>query len=121
MRPPIDVVAIGNALVDVLASATDDVIVQLGLVKGTMALVDLERSRAIYEAMGPTTEASGGSAANTAAGIAALGGRVAYLGRVADDALGRAFVHDIRTAGSPSSRPRHRPVRIASPATAWCW
>jgi sugar/nucleoside kinase (ribokinase family) len=98
-EPPIDVVAIGNALVDVLASATDDDIVQLGLVKGTMSLVDLERSRAIYEAMGPTTEASGGSAANTAAGIAALGGRVAYLGRVADDALGRAFVHDIRSVG----------------------
>ena len=96
---PIDVVAVGNALVDVLASATDDDIVQLGLVKGSMALVDLERSRTIYEAMGPTTEASGGSAANTAAGIAALGGRVAFLGHVADDALGRAFVHDIRSMG----------------------
>jgi sugar/nucleoside kinase (ribokinase family) len=99
--PPaaLDVVAIGNALVDVLATATDDDLARLGLVKGTMALVDLERSKAIYEAMGPTTEASGGSAANTAAGIAALGGRVAYLGRVADDALGRSFVHDIRSIG----------------------
>jgi sugar/nucleoside kinase (ribokinase family) len=97
--PSIDVVAVGNALVDVLASATDDDLIRLGLVKGTMALVDLERSRTIYEAMGPTTEASGGSAANTAAGIAALGGRVAFLGRVADDTLGQAFVHDIRSAG----------------------
>lgn len=97
--PAIDVAAIGNALVDVLAPATDDLLAQLGLVKGTMALVDLERARAIYDAMGPTTEASGGSAANTAAGIAALGGRVAYLGRVADDALGHSFVHDIRSAG----------------------
>ncbi|MBV8463636.1 MAG: adenosine kinase [Acidimicrobiales bacterium] len=95
----LDVVAIGNALVDVLAPSTDEVLARLGLVKGTMALVDLERSRAIYEAMGPTTEASGGSAANTAAGIAGLGGEVAYLGRVADDELGRAFVHDIRSIG----------------------
>ena len=94
-----DVVTIGNALVDVPAPATDDDLARLGLVKGTMALVDHERSRAIYEAMGPTTEASGGSAANTAAGIAALGGRVAHLGRVADDALGQAFIHDIRSIG----------------------
>ena len=92
-------VTIGNALVDVLASASDDDLARLGLVKGTMALVDHERSQAIYEAMGPTTEASGGSAANTAAGIAALGGRVAHLGRVADDALGQAFIHDIRSVG----------------------
>jgi len=96
---PIDVVAVGNALVDVLGSATDEDLVRLGLVKGTMALVDLERSRAIYETMGPTVEASGGSAANTAAGIAALGGQVAYLGHVADDGLGRAFIHDIRSIG----------------------
>ena len=96
---PLDVVAIGNALVDVLASATDDTLARLELTKGTMALVDLERSRAIYDSMGPTTEASGGSAANTAAGIAVLGGEVSYLGRVADDDLGRAFIHDIRSVG----------------------
>jgi adenosine kinase len=95
----LDVVAIGNALVDVLSTATDEDLAALDLVKGTMALVDLERSRAIYETMGPATEASGGSAANTAAGIASLGGAVGYLGRVADDALGRAFVHDIRSIG----------------------
>ena len=64
-----------------------------------MALVDLDRSEAIYATMGPTTEASGGSAANTAAGVAALGGRAAFLGRVADDELGRAFTHDIRSIG----------------------
>ncbi len=96
---PLDVVAIGNALVDVLASTTDDDLERLGLVKGTMALVDLERAQSIYDTMGPTTEASGGSAANTAAGIAGLGGQVAYLGRVADDVLGRAFIHDIRSIG----------------------
>jgi len=95
----LDVVCVGNALVDVLASATDEDIAALDLVKGTMALVDHERSAAIYERMGATTEASGGSAANTAAGVAALGGRAAFLGRVADDLFGRAFTHDIRSIG----------------------
>ena len=99
--PPtrLDVVCVGNALVDVLASATDQDLADLGLVKGTMALVDHERSVAIYERMGATTEASGGSAANTAAGVAALGGRAAFLGRVADDLFGQAFTHDIRSIG----------------------
>jgi len=99
--PPtrLDVVCVGNALVDVLASARDEDLVDLGLVKGTMALVDHERSAAIYDRMGATTEASGGSAANTAAGVAALGGRAAFLGRVADDLFGRAFTHDIRSVG----------------------
>ncbi len=97
--PELDVVAIGNALVDVLATATDADLEALDLVKGTMVLVDHDRSESIYASMGPTTEASGGSAANTAAGLAALGGRVAFLGRVADDQLGRAFTHDIRSIG----------------------
>jgi len=95
----LDVVCIGNALVDVLSSASDEDLVSLDLVKGTMALVDHERSAAIYERMGSTTEASGGSAANTAAGVAALGGRAAFLGRVADDLFGQAFTHDIRSIG----------------------
>ncbi len=98
-RQNIDVVAVGNALVDVLASATDDEVVAAGLVKGSMALVDQERSASIYASMGPAIEASGGSAANTAAGVAALGGRAAFLGRVADDAFGQAFIHDIRSVG----------------------
>jgi sugar/nucleoside kinase (ribokinase family) len=97
--PRLDVVAIGNALVDVLASARDEDLVALDLVKGTMVLVDHQRSESIYASMGPTTEASGGSAANTAAGVASLGGRVAFLGRVADDQLGQAFTHDIRSIG----------------------
>ena len=71
----------------------------LDLVKGSMALVDLDRAEAIYAAMGPTTEVSGGSAANTAAGVAALGGRVGFLGKVADDELGQVFIHDIRSIG----------------------
>jgi sugar/nucleoside kinase (ribokinase family) len=95
----LDVVAIGNALVDVLASAKDEDLEALDLVKGTMVLVDHARSESIYAAMGPATEASGGSAANTAAGVAALGGRAAFLGRVADDGFGMAFTHDIRSIG----------------------
>ncbi len=101
-RPPapeLDVVAVGNALVDVLASARDEDLAALGLVKGTMALVDHARADEIYATLGPTIEASGGSAANTAAGVAALGGRAAFLGRVADDELGRIFTHDIRSIG----------------------
>ncbi len=97
--PTLDVAAIGNALVDVLAPVKDADLEKLGLVKGTMALVDLPRSEAIYSTLGPTTEASGGSAANTVAGVAALGGRAAFIGRVADDALGQAFTHDIRSIG----------------------
>jgi len=98
-RTRLDVVTVGNALVDVLASARDEDLATHGLVKGTMVLVDNERSQSIYDSMGPTTEASGGSAANTAAGVAALGGKAAFLGRVADDTLGRAFTHDIRSVG----------------------
>ena len=97
--PRLDVTCVGNALVDVLSPASDELLEELGLVKGTMALVDHVRAAAIYERMGATTEASGGSAANTAAGVAALGGRAAFLGRVADDGLGRAFTHDIRSVG----------------------
>ncbi len=97
--PTLDVVAIGHALVDVLASAHDADLQRLGLAKGTMTLVDLERSAAIYATMGSTIEASGGSAANTMAGLAALGGRAAFIGRVADDPLGMAFTHDIRSVG----------------------
>ncbi|HEY5110121.1 MAG TPA: adenosine kinase [Acidimicrobiales bacterium] len=95
----LDVVCVGNALVDVLASAKDEDLTELDLIKGTMVLVDHVRAASIYDRMGSTTEASGGSAANTAAGVAALGGRAAFLGRVADDGLGRAFTHDIRSIG----------------------
>ena len=95
----LDVVAVGNALVDVLAPARDEDLVALDLVKGTMVIVDQARSESIYATMGPTTEASGGSAANTVAGVAALGGRAAYLARVADDEFGQIFTHDIRSIG----------------------
>jgi hypothetical protein len=88
-----------------------------------MALVDNQRSEAIYATMGPTTEASGGSAANTAAGVAALGGRVAFLGRVADDPFGPGL-HPRHPLHRGGLRPQahHRPSPGSrSPATAWCW
>jgi sugar/nucleoside kinase (ribokinase family) len=99
--PPalLDVVGIGSPLVDILSRATDDVVAGTGLVRGSMELVDLARAERIYAAMGPTTEVSGGSAANTMAGVAALGGSAGFVGKVADDVLGRVFTHDIRGAG----------------------
>lgn len=95
----LDVVAVGSALVDVLTHSSARDIERLGLVKGTMTLVDLPRAAAVYRAMGPGIEVSGGSAANTAAGVAALGGRVGYIGKVAADELGEVFIHDISAAG----------------------
>jgi sugar/nucleoside kinase (ribokinase family) len=95
----LDVVAIGSALVDVLTHATPDDLDALGLVKGSMTLVDLARAAGVYDAMGPAIEVSGGSAANTAVGIAALGGSVGYVGKVAADELGQVFLHDIEAAG----------------------
>jgi len=95
----LDVVGIGNAIVDVLSHAEDDFLVEQGLAKGTMALIDTDRAEALYAAMGPAVEASGGSAANTIAGIASLGGRAAFIGKVSNDQLGGIFRHDIRAAG----------------------
>jgi sugar/nucleoside kinase (ribokinase family) len=95
----LDVVTVGNALVDVLAPAQDDDLGRLDLVKGSMELVDLARSATVYEGMGAGVEVSGGSGANTAVGVAALGGRVGYIGKVADDTFGATFRHDIVAAG----------------------
>lgn len=94
-----DVVAIGNALVDVLTNADDALLAELGMVKGSMDLIDTARAETVYAAMGPGIEASGGSAANTMVGVASLGGRAAYVGRVRDDELGAVYVHDLRAAG----------------------
>jgi sugar/nucleoside kinase (ribokinase family) len=101
-----DVTAIGNAIVDVLAKADDALLVQHNLPKGGMSLIDAETAERLYAVMGPGLEASGGSAANTVAGIAALGGRAAYIGKVADDQLGDVFNHDIRAAGVTYDTPR---------------
>jgi sugar/nucleoside kinase (ribokinase family) len=96
---PYDVLGIGNAIVDVLAQADDALLRRHGLVKGTMRLVDAERALALYDEMGPGIEMSGGSAGNTMAGLASLGGRGAYVGKVRDDELGRVFAHDLRALG----------------------
>jgi sugar/nucleoside kinase (ribokinase family) len=90
----LDVVGIGNALVDVIATAEEDALVRLGLEKSAMTLVDLDRAGEIYDAMGPGLEVSGGSAANTVAGVASLGGAAGFCGKVADDDLGEVFRHD---------------------------
>jgi sugar/nucleoside kinase (ribokinase family) len=94
-----DVTCIGNAIVDVLAQADDQLLVRHNLPKGAMNLIDAETAERLYSIMGPGIEASGGSAGNTASGIAMMGGRVAYIGKVADDQLGKVFTHDIRAAG----------------------
>ena len=95
-----DVLTIGNAIVDIIARAEDDFLVRENIAKGAMNLIDAERAEHLYDVMGPATEASGGSAGNTAAGIASFGGRAAYFGKVADDQLGRIFTHDIRAIGA---------------------
>jgi adenosine kinase len=96
--PRYDVLGIGNAIVDVIARAEDDFLVAQGMHKGAMALIDQARAEKIYQAMGPAVESSGGSAANTIVGVASFGGRAAFIGKVKDDELGRAFAHDIRAA-----------------------
>jgi sugar/nucleoside kinase (ribokinase family) len=96
--PRYDVLGIGNAIVDVIARAEDDFLVAQGMHKGAMTLIDEARAAAIYEAMGPATESSGGSAANTIVGVASFGARAAFVGKVKDDELGRTFAHDIRAA-----------------------
>lgn len=94
-----DVLAVGHAIVDVLSHCDDDFVAGHGLQKGTMTLVDGARSAAVYASMGPGVEVSGGSAANTTAGVASLGGAAAFVGKVADDELGRIFTHDLRATG----------------------
>ena len=112
----IDVIAIGNAIVDVMAPASDDDIVRLALAKGGMTLVDTDRARELYDAMGPAREISGGSAANTLAGLAALGAKCAFIGQVAEDQLGDVFAHDIRAGGIAFATP----PRADEPPTARC-
>jgi len=101
----LDVLCIGNAIVDVLAHASDADVTRLGLAKGTMTLIDAPTAEKLYSAMGPAVEASGGSAGNTAAGLAALGARTAYIGKVRNDELGRIFTHDIRAIGCAFDSP----------------
>ena len=112
----LDVVGIGNAIVDVLVQADDDLIDNFDLTKGTMALVDEQQAERLYAHVGPGLETSGGSAANTLAGIAQLGGRAGFIGRVRDDQLGGIFAHDIRSVGARYETP----AATAGPSTARC-
>lgn len=95
----LDVVALGNAIVDVISHAQDAFLAEQGLHKGSMRLIDEHEAERLYQRMGPGLEASGGSAANTVAGVASFGGRVGYVGKVRDDQLGTVFRHDIRAEG----------------------
>jgi sugar/nucleoside kinase (ribokinase family) len=115
-RGELDVVGIGNAMVDVLSHAEDGFLARQGLVKGTMHLVDEPRAREIYDAMGPGVEMSGGSAANTVVGVASFGGRAHYVGKVRDDQLGEVFGHDLRATGVGYDTPR----AIEGPPTGRC-
>ena len=94
-----DVLCIGNAIVDIIARCEESFLVENGIIKGAMNLIDAERATYLYEQMGPAVETSGGSAGNTAAGLAGLGGKAAYFGKVANDSLGDVFRHDIRAQG----------------------
>lgn len=116
MIEPLAVVGIGNAIVDVIASAPDAFLDAHGMVKGTMLLVDEQRAEALYALMGSTVISSGGSAANTIAGIASLGARTGYIGKVKNDFLGKAFRHDITASGAAFRTP----AATSGPATARC-
>ena len=112
----IGVVGIGNAIVDVIAHAEDEFLAREALVKGTMTLVDAPRAEALYQMMGPAIEASGGSAGNTMAGLAALGAAGAYIGKVRDDFLGQVYRHDITAVGVSFDTP----AATSGPGTARC-
>ncbi|MEJ2409155.1 MAG: adenosine kinase [Novosphingobium sp.] len=115
-QPSLDVIAIGNAIIDVIANCEDSLIEELGLARGGMMLIDDEQARSLYEAMGPAREISGGSAANTLAGLAQLGARCGFIGQVAQDQLGDVFTHDIRAGGIHFDVP----AREGNPPTARC-
>src|SRR3569623_10591 len=115
-EPRYDVIAIGNAIVDMIAPCQDSLIDELQLNRGGMTLVDTERARELYDAMGPARETSGGSAANTLAGLAALGAQCAFIGQVADAQLGEVFTHDIQAVGIDFDTP----ARAGAPPTARC-
>ncbi|HEU4368737.1 MAG TPA: adenosine kinase [Methylomirabilota bacterium] len=116
MAGELDVIGIGNALVDVLSQESEDFLARHGLVKGAMQLVDEARARQLYEAMGPGIEVSGGSAANTTVGVASFGGHAHYVGKVRDDQLGEVFGHDLRSTGVGYTTP----PATGGPATGRC-
>src|SRR5438874_4303290 len=101
----LDVLCIGNAIVDVIANASDDFLTAEGLVKGSMRLIDADEAERLYAHMGPAHQVSGGSAGNTAAGVAALGARAGFVGQVAPDQLGNFYRHDLTAAGVEFTTP----------------
>jgi sugar/nucleoside kinase (ribokinase family) len=109
-----DVLCIGNAIVDIIARCEENFLVENGIAKGAMNLIDADRAELLYSRMGPAIEASGGSAGNTAAGIASFGGRAAFFGKVSNDHLGHIYTHDIRAQGVAFDT---RPLK-AQPPTA---
>ncbi|HEV8299128.1 MAG TPA: adenosine kinase [Acidimicrobiales bacterium] len=111
-----DVVGLGNAIVDVIANVDDDFLADHGLQKGGMTLIDTDRATSLYNDMPPGIETSGGSVANSMAGIASFGARAAYIGKVRDDQLGEVFRHDIRAAGVAYDTPD----AASGPPTARC-
>jgi sugar/nucleoside kinase (ribokinase family) len=111
-----DVAGIGNAIVDVLSFVDEAFLSLQGLIKGTMTLVDEARSKALYQHIGPSTECSGGSVANTLAGMASLGAKTAFVGKVAHDQLGQIFTHDLQSVGVHFTTP---PLK-GGPSTANC-
>ncbi|XUU61446.1 adenosine kinase [Erythrobacter sp. HA6-11] len=112
-EPRYDVIAIGNAVVDIIASCPDELIEELQLNRGGMTLVDEARADELYASMPPARELSGGSAANTLAGLSTLGLQCAFIGQVADDQLGKVFAHDMRATGIDFDTP----ARSGEPAT----
>ncbi|MDH3741806.1 MAG: adenosine kinase [Hyphomicrobiales bacterium] len=111
-----NVLGIGNAIVDVLSRVEDSFISDHDIAKGTMQLIDEDRAHALYDAMGPAVEISGGSGANTIAGVAGFGGTAAFVGKVRNDQLGEVFAHDIRATGVSFTTP----LAETGPATARC-
>lgn len=101
----VDVVGIGNAIVDVLSKTEDDFLKTNKINKGTMTLIEADQAEALYAKMGPGMEMSGGSAANTIAALASMGGKAGYIGKVANDQLGNVFRHDIRATGVQFDTP----------------
>ncbi len=105
MNKPLKVVGIGNAIVDILSHVKDDFLTEHGIEKGIMTLIDRDRASVLYSHLGPSMEISGGSAANTIAGLAALGVSTAYVGKVKDDQLGEVFARDLRAQGAVYETP----------------
>ncbi|MEM7273607.1 MAG: adenosine kinase [Actinomycetota bacterium] len=112
----VDVVGVGNAIVDVLATTSDEFVLGQGLEKGSMSLIDEHRALELYGMLGESIRASGGSAANTMAGIASFGGSAAYIGKVSDDELGKVFAEDMTNIGVRFEQP----PRSDGPSTAMC-